>query len=271
MKLKRPQILILICSLALFGCSSHRHRPHGGKLSEAMEKASDTYPGERNIDTPHGEAHPHDFSIRAPMDTQSLEPRTSGQIDVPGPDKSVAKSQQGLIFSLAGGAGLFKSDDFHPLTHFDLSLGVYVTERHRWELYAGFGWAQVDKSDTLENAIDGGISKLSLGLRYKYFTTPRYTFLGHYLIVGAGYTDMLWRYRNDIQVDGRTIGSDSIGGVEVFAGMGFHLMQTRHFQFGVEVLPSAILWFPYTREGFDNDIFGNPMMLKLRCTVSFLP
>lgn len=292
MKLNALLPFILTLSLALTGCATHRHRPHGGKLSEAMEKSSDTYEGERRIETPHGHHEPylppptrynHVQPSPAPPEEVIIEPEpepsgTEEEMIIESePEPSGTGMEQkeragpGMTFCMAGGVGLFKSDDFHPLSHFDLSVGAYDKEHHRFELYAGLGWAQVDKSEDLDAAINDGITILSFGLRYKYFTTPTYTFLGHYITMGAGYTRMFWRYRNEIEVDDRTIGSDSIEGLEVFAGMGLHLAQTRHFQFGLEVLPGAIIWSPTTTEGFDNDVFSNPLMLKLRATISFLP
>jgi hypothetical protein len=146
-------------------------------------------------------------------------------------------------------------------------------------LFLGLGYAQVHENGPLDSSIDDGVDIFSIGARYKYFftprytflgCTPRYTFLGCYLTVGLAYDWMGWSYKHDIEVDGRSIDSDWLGGIEVFAGMGFNLAQTRHYHFGVEVLPAYVLWSGTTNEGFSNDVFDNLAMMKLRFVVTWL-
>lgn len=71
-------------------------------------------------------------------------------------------------------------------------------------------------------------------------------------------------------MDDRTVSGDGLYGYEFFGGMGLNLAQFNHYQLGVELLPSVVLWQAYTDEGFDNDVFGTLVMLKLRFTTSYL-
>ncbi|MBT8341556.1 MAG: hypothetical protein HKP58_06815 [Desulfatitalea sp.] len=289
--------LTLTVLVLMVGCAGHKHRPHGEKLSEAMEKSSDTHTGERVIETPHGGPHSSAHETSKTPETGCLPPflfstgavnegRETKEVSVPEtalPEpieqddvepipKSTAEPSEAdsLVVSLGGGLGFFLQDDFYPMNHVDLSLGWYLSEKSRLELYLGFGWAQVFNSETLKEAIDGGIHQYGMGLRYKYYTTPRHTFLGHYFLAGFGLHTMYWSYRNTLFVDGRSVKSDHISGVELFVGTGIHLVQTDHFQFGIEAAPSFTAWGFHTHEGFENDVFDNPLMLKLRLTASYI-
>ncbi len=266
-KYERMLIMILVLIPILFGCANHRHerRPHGARLSEAMQKASDDYQGKREIESPA----PSSFHDEQTPMVQRVERQTATP---PAMDEKTpqAKTGQSSLFGIAGGVGAIKTDGLYELNHFDISLGSYMDDRQRLEGYAGFGWALIDETDELNNAIDNGVGLFNLGLRYKYFTTRRHTFLGHYLTCGLAYSLMFWDYENAISLDGETIHSDNLEGFELYAGMGFHLAQTKNFQIGVEVLPSIILWENTTYKGFDNDVFDTFYMLKVRLTFSLL-
>jgi hypothetical protein len=148
-------------------------------------------------------------------------------------------------------------------------VGGYLDERQRLEGFAGAGYPLIDEAADLDRSIDD-IWLVNFGVRYKFFTTPRHTFLGHYFTVGLAYSQLHWSYENPIQLDNETIRRDDLEGLELFAGMGLHLAQTERFQLGLEVLPSMTLWAAHTAQGFDNDVFGDFYTLEVRLTTSFL-
>ncbi len=265
---------------SVHGCS-HSHQRHRGKLSEAMEKASTDYEGDRRVSTPKQEEY-HGPVFRP--NTDDRENRMPDQIpDVPDPEPEDQKqedelgfqyteaSDKDVFFSLNGGTGIISGEEFYELKHFSFSFGKYSTENQRWELFGEIGWAPVQETSDLDKSIEDGIVLFTGGLNYKYFTTPRYTFLGQYFLLGIALNEMFWQYENPIIVeDDERIHSDHITGLELTAGVGVHIAQTKHFQIGAEVLPNIILWSFYTNEGFTNDVFGPFGSVKFRVTFTFM-
>ncbi|MEJ2037504.1 MAG: hypothetical protein P8X55_01035 [Desulfosarcinaceae bacterium] len=257
-------ILVVLATAA--GCTGPRHT----KLSESAEKASDDHKGDRVVESGR-QPHPHPWHHHRPADAGAMDEALAQETQPAGttPSASPQGSREPGVFALGAGYGLIKGEDFYQLNQIDLSLGGYLDEKNRLEGFLGYGQALIDETSDLHRSIKDA-SILSIGMRYKYFTTPRYTFLGHYFTLGLAYSKLSWSYENAVFLDGREIGHDSLLGMELFAGMGLHLVQTEHIQLGIEVLPSMTLWSAYTDEGFDNDVFGPLYMLKLRLTLSFL-
>lgn len=262
--LKNAIIVILLVTVLFIGCAG-QERPHGAKLSEAMEKASDDHTGDRKIETPqHTETHWH-------TDTPHPTPvpdATTYQMDKP-VDQSPHISQ--TVFTLSGGTGDMSSDNLDTLNHFDLSLGFQEKDKHRFDVYLGYGWITPASSSNLQGAIDGNVHLATVGLRYKGFLTPRHTLLGCHLTAGIAWDWMYWQYENEIELNGQPIDSDYLSGGEIFVGAGLNVVQTRTFQIGVEAVP-ALIWTPdYTHQGFENDVFDDNLVLKLRVSLSWLP
>lgn len=258
-------LTVLLLPLAV-GCAGPSHRPHHTGLSKAMEKASDDYKGDRKIET-DAEPAPWFDSLADDEDAPEMPaPESAPPIDTT--TRGTGNRQTGVI-GLSAGYGIIEADGIYQLNHIDVSLGGYIDEKNRLEGFAGYGYALIDETSELDKSIKDA-SLLYIGARYKHFTTPRYTFLGHYFTAGLAYSKLFWTYENTLYVDGREIDRDNLEGLELFAGMGLHLAQTEHFQLGLEILPSMTLWSAYTDEGFDNDVFGPLYMLKLRLTLSFL-
>ena len=276
------QFLMIICLLvvsALFlqqcsGSSKNRR----GKLSDAMEESSDKHKGERKVDT---------------QPDPDYEPEEEEDIDVVGlgaaglvAEGSQAADSADVSFgskadwvSIAGGTGLLKEEDFFGLNHFNLAIGTYPADKHYVELTAGISRAPLQETSLLSESLDGGVILLQLSLAYKYYTTPRHTFMGLYLCAGIGYTYMTWSYKNPFQAMAydeygnelgmETISSDGLSGFEIYGGLGVNLIQYNRFQIGAEVLPGVILWGGETSEGFDNDVFANFQYTKLKIFLRF--
>ncbi len=263
MQIKHLPIVLLLIIFMAAGCAGHRQRsPHGTKLSKAMKKSSDEYKAERTIDT-------DDTQPDRPQFKPLLHPSMP---DESAPEKASGEKIQSDTIGVAGlniGTGSFEGNDFYRLHHADLSFGFYFKEKRRWEAFVGLGQLMVDETAELDKSIDD-VWLYSIGLRYKRYTTPDHTFLGHYFTFGLSYDYLHWSYENDILVDDRTVGGDGLYGYQFFGGMGFNLAQFNNYQLGVELLPSVVLWQAYTDEGFDNDVFGTLFMLKLRFTASYL-
>ncbi len=133
-----------------------------------------------------------------------------------------------------------------------------MTKDVRVDLEAEGAWAPIQTTNGLSNSIDG-VALFGLDLRADWFITPPYTFLGLYLFGGMGYHYMGWSYRNPIIANdgtGDVIASDGIEGLNIFAGAGFNLVQTRGFQLGIEARPGIALWIGQTDQGYTNNTFS---------------
>lgn len=277
-----PQGILVLCLLIVsglilqscFGTSKHRR----GKLSDAMEEASDEHKGKRKVDTqpdPEYEDDEPEYVVGVVSEPAALAAADSLSVD----SAIVIQGRKLNWFTLAGGTGLLKEDDFFGLNHFNLAIGTYLEERHYLELAAGISWAPVQETSLLSESLDGGVTLLQLGLGYKYYTTPRHTFMGLYLCAGLGYTYMRWSYKNPFEamtydeygnaLGMETISSDGLSGFEIYAGLGLNFVQTEEFQLGAEALPGLIAWGGETSEGFDNDVFDTFYYTKLKFFLRF--
>lgn len=256
------------------GCAT-TERPRRGKLSEVMEKASTDYKGERRLTNPK-EPDPSEFAqIKEEKNTQDI-PKVQTDIIVVKEDsekdtENDQKSENDSFFGFSGGLGLIKGNDFYEMTHVNIYIGNYINEQSRFELVLGGAWAPIQETSDLDKSLGDGVFILNLGVDYKFFATRRHTFLSPYLIIGAAYRVMYWRYENPVvTADGETIYRDYMEGYEIHAGLGLHLAQTKRFQVGGEIVPSAIFWEPTTSNGFDNDVFGPFYTMMFRVTFTLL-
>jgi hypothetical protein len=287
--------LLLISGLILQSCFG-TNKNRRGKLSDAMEESSDEHKGKRKVDTQpdpdyeDDEDDDTDFVIGVASGTAALLAEDSLSVDSPDyvstAADSVADASAVVIegrkqnwFTLAAGTGVLREEDFYGLNHFNLAFGGFLTEKNYLELSAGFSLAPVQETSLLNESLESGVYLLQIGLGYKYYTTPKHTFMGFYLCAGLGYAYMRWSYKNPFQAMAydeygdelgmETISSDGVSGFELYTGLGLNVVQTEGFQLGAEVLPGLIAWGGETSEGFDNDVFDAFYYTKLRFFVRF--
>jgi hypothetical protein len=269
--------LLILSGLVLQGCfgTSKNRR---GKLSDAMEEASDEHEGERRVDTqpdPDDEDDDEIYIVDVVSEPDGYVETDSAYYE-PSPEQEVdiIEDTKNTWLTIAGGTGLLREEDFYGLNHFNLALGTYLEERHYLELYAGLGSAPIQETSLLNESLDDGIVLFQLGLGYKFYTTPQHTFMGVYICAGLGYAYMRWSYKNPFEAMAydeygnelgmETISSDGVSGFEMYAGLGLNVVQTEKFQLGGEVLPGFIAWGGETSEGFDNDVFNTFYYTKLK-------
>ncbi|MBN2103412.1 hypothetical protein JW835_05150 [bacterium] len=259
----------MVFSLLVQGCCSQfisvKRR---GKLSDAMEKASDENEEDREVETHYVWVKEEPVIESAVTEDPSASPAAVGNASAVSADSS--EQHFGRVLSFSGGSGLLSGSDFYGYNHFNIAYGEKISRRSRIQGYAGYMWAPLQTTGHLHHSLKNGVLLLQLGGEYRYYTTPHYTFMGQYFIGGLSFQYMFWSYKNPILFDGETIRSDSMSGLEIYAGAGINLMQTRYFQLGGEILPGVILWDEETREGFENDIFGAFWHVKFRLSLSFI-
>jgi hypothetical protein len=260
--------IIAVWFLSLQGCcSSFLSGGHRGRLSDAMEKASDDYEGEREVET-EDDWQEDESEVETVISEDYSSTSLTGQSSVSPADSS--NQMSGKVFSMSGGPGLLSGEDFYGYHHANLGFGLCSRQLHIFQLYVGYMWVPVSTTGTLHRSLNNGVLLLQAGAEIKYFMTPHYTFMGQYFIGGLAIHYMFWSYKNTIYADGESINSDSMSGFELYAGVGINLMQTRYFQLGGECLPGMILWSKETRRGFENDVFGPFWHIKLRINVNFI-
>jgi hypothetical protein len=159
-------ILINLLINIFSSCASSNHNRRG-KLSDAMDKASDESE-DREVDTePNPDYYYEDendeFIVQSFSDDSSDQDYEQLQPDVM--DRDLESTPAWL--SIRGGTGLIKGKDYFGLNHFNLALGAFPEPQHRVEVNAGFAWVPLQQTSTLKYSLDGGVTLLNLGLNYK--------------------------------------------------------------------------------------------------------
>jgi hypothetical protein len=265
-------VMLLVLFILIQACSIG-YRPSRGRLSDAMEKASDNNKGSRKTEVPDDENNDHLSVIFYPFKEDVVEEGPSdGNGDARTSESPMHDPENGKneIYPIggSGGVGLLKSDDFSEMIYTDVSFGWL--ENDSWlELYIGAAWAGVDHASELDASLDSGITLFNFGFDYKKKISANPKWDTPYFLFGAAYQWMSWGYENAITTaDGDTIKDDSLDGLEIHAGFGKNLTKTNGSNFGIEVIPAVIFWSPQTKEGFENDVFDPFFMLKIQAVFS---
>jgi len=186
-----------------------------------------------------------------------------------------------LSFGINTGTGMLSTESFYGITSFAFGLEQFYQSRRSAFIELGGFYSPLQTvesdefdpdSDTIVQALDGGIFSLYAQIRLRFYTTPKHTFLGNYFGLGLGVQSMFWNYKNDLEIaeyddNGDYIGTDTVNddqlwGLDLNGSAGLNLVQTDHFIMGVEFIPGIIIWGPETYQGFTNDVFAPFFYLK---------
>ncbi len=259
--------VLIICSSVFISCASSGR--HAGRLSDAMEKASDDHEGERKIKAEKNE------EVSEEDDRESfIKFEETGEAE----DEPDLK---GLRLGISAGSGVMSDESFYGMSAFSLSGEYFVAEKRSVNIELGGDYfplqtvksAEFDPSDDpVVKALDGGAITLYAGLNARFYTTPQKTFIGNYFSAGLKVRSMFWSYKNPLTVEeydednnftgSVTVTSDRLWGIDLNASAGLNIVQTPHFILGGEVNPGIIIWGFETREGFTNDMFGPVFYLR---------
>ena len=266
------KLLVIIIStlllLALSSCSPSTRR--AGNLSDAMEKASDDYPGERKVKAVVEEEPENDNPNVIVKESENSNDSNAG-----------GKPLKDLWLGLKFGTGIMSTESFYGLTSFAFTGNQFIGNRKSLSFELGLDYSPLQTTRTAEfdpeedkivKALDGGAITLFAGMNFRYYTTPKHTFIGNYFSAGAGVKSMFWSYKNPIEIKEydeygnytgtETISSDHLWGFDVNAALGLNYIQFRHFSLGVEFNPGMTIWGFDTYEGFSNDMFYPFLYLK---------
>ena len=259
--------------LSFSGCyTSGKNRT--GELSDAMEEASDQHTGDRKVETEFSPSPENEQE-----DSLEVTPLQYTEHENVGLSSSSEKYLYSSLF-LRLGSGVVSSKDLYGLNGFNINLRNRISKRSFMQFYVGYSFAPIHVTSKLSNSLDSGVKIFELGAEGVLFTTPPYTFFGHYVLLGFEYDIMYWKYKNPFYADvyddyGHVIGedlikSDILSGIDFHLGSGINLIQTLDFQLGAEIIPGVKVWWFESYEGFNNDIFKPFFYIKVRFTVNFV-
>ena len=307
----RTLAVILYASLLIVGCSGSDSSSHRrGKLSDAVNAASDRNSGDRKVETgfqeptSENDAPPLIFSTEG-----TIEPRPSDLSDTavassthyrPFPltkqeyldsiyrndhewhsQDQVDSSEtiQSFNIGVNASSGFLSSNEFYGMTSFGLNISGELEQGVIGEFGADMTFAPLQRTSMLSHSIEDGVILFDLNFQLRFPTTPEYTFVGQYFLLGGGANIMLWNYKYPIEApvysaDGSLRGyekieADKLSGLTLFTGIGFDLTQTLPVHLILEIKPGVIIWTGTTSEGFDNDIFANFAYLQLGLKLNF--
>lgn len=259
-------ILYLFCTLVFLGSCGFGSHASRGKLSDAMEKASDDNEGDRTVETDPEEED--DFFVEeTPLyyaTDDSSKSAYSLQID---------NSEDGTssFFGISGGSGLI-SGDFRSINNVNIRFG-FGQARLYGLIYGGAYWAPITAESKTGRSIESPMRMLKVGFEVHFYTTPEWTFIGNRLIGGFNIGIAQWSYSNDIRTDSdgftESISGDMITQFELYIGTGINIAQTKYFNIGFYVLPGVLLFDDQTNEGFENDYFDPEAFLRFGINIDF--
>jgi hypothetical protein len=183
--------------LTLTSCSPSTRR--AGNLSDAMDKASDDYKGERKVEAVVETEEPEYI----PADSTFIEFEQHGESGEDG------KPLKDLWLGLKFGTGVMNTESFYGLTSFALTGNQFIADKNSLSFDLGLEYSPLQTTRTTEfdpeedkivKALEGGVITLFAGMNFRYYTTPKHTFIGNYFSAGAGVKSMFWSYKNPIEI-----------------------------------------------------------------------
>jgi hypothetical protein len=227
------------------------HRTGRGNLSGAMKKASDQNTGDRTV--PAGDVV---YTPSVPAGGVTIQPDPA-KLDNR-PTSKLVKLYS--CFGLHSWSGTLRGGDYYGSYGGSISLGLASFKGVRptvISLEAGFLSSPIQETSKLRHSLDGGVDVFKFGLNVQKYTTPYFTFMGHYFEGGFNRSLLAWEYKNDlIDENGVRIYMDNLDGYDLYIGTGWNPMQFKFMEVGLGVRLGVIVWEDETSEGFHNDVFG---------------
>ncbi|WP_143305719.1 hypothetical protein [Marispirochaeta aestuarii] len=212
-----------------------------GSLSDAMEKAKDDYPEEREVPSQRD---------RRPWwedeeDDQSVADEAA----------YLASNSSGRVYLGARGGNSWKSSPYFD-SLMDAELLLSFRDAHAEAgVFGGFKSVTAKEGSSIEESVDGGVIFLRAGIEGRYYPFPDLEFFSPYLLGQAGGIYMYWSFKNPLKAGADTITSDSVGGMMLGVGIGVNVIDTDFLRIGAACIPETHLFHSETQEGFQNDVF----------------
>ena len=258
----------ICCLILVAGCVSGNSRSRG-RLSDVIEKSSDTHSGNRVVKTTHKKSSwPFPAAYENDGVQNGLEP-DNGAGGLPLSDENLFEK---VYFGISSGCALVENDDFERMKTIQLVLGFMGEEKSAFEVMAGGSWASIKTVSALDQSIEDGVYIFQMEAAYKHFFhgSQKAEKLSPYFKIGMGWQYMWWDYKNTVYTtDGEKIDFDTLSGFELFTGLGVNIPISHYFKMGLEVLPEATFWGEVTSEGFENDVFSPYFNVRIQAVITY--
>lgn len=224
-----------------------------GPLSEAMEKARDDYPDDREVDNRRDDPT-RDEDFPDPWDNDSVwEKDEDYQDEIESIDLNTATD---WYIGLRGGSAIRSSPYFDSLFDAEVFCG-FRDGSGELQFFGGIKAATVKPGDPLEESVDDGVVFLRGGMEFRVVPFPQWDFISPYLSLRAGGLYMYWTFENPLTAGTEEITRDSVGGMLLGAGPGVNIINHERFRLGTAFIPEINLFYSETKQGFQNDVFSH--------------
>ena len=278
---KSLYLITMLITLAVSACAT-TEPPYRGKLSDAMEVASDDYKGERHLEVP--ESEPETETVNEPQTELVLEPETQPVLEPQteplntepevSSSTSVASNSQSdsdeskLNIMLSRGSGRV-AGDYGDQHNWLIRMGGEQNDMVPIEVYLGGESVSLNTDSSVHRSVDGDLNILVAGINLKRFFTHRFNTIRPYASAGIGATYMYWSYRNSFSTsDGSTISGDDLSAFTISTAVGIEFKPIPFLSITLEANPKIHLWDVRTGKGFDNDEFEPMTMIVFSVGIS---
>lgn len=172
------------------------------------------------------------------------------------------------------GTGLVSSGDLYGLSEFSVSLAKDLSDDEAGAAYVLVQHSPLRHTSRLNESLDGGVTIIGLAADYRFYRTPSYTAIGHYLGAGVALQALFWEYLNELQlpqyddqdvfIGYERVKHDVLFGFDVHGAIGIDIGQVWDFHIEGEISPGLMFWSGKSQKGFNNTIFKPFFYLKGR-------
>jgi len=230
-----------------------------GDLSDAMDRSQDDWEGSREIPDDDDDWWNDDDDDWLDDDDDYWDDNNDYWDDEDRDEYSepIDLAPLDLTYMLRSGSSLTAGPYFNSSTDVEALVGY---EDAHWALYgfAGVKILQANPRHSIVESIKPEPFYLYAGGELRYYLMEDWKYMSPYGLLRVGGHSLFWNYQNAVTDDGDTISSDSISGLEVGLGAGIEVLRTDHLFLGVQIIPDAYLFSPYTMRGFNNNYFIAP-------------
>jgi hypothetical protein len=243
--------------LVLASCMTAPSDKDRGSLSDAMDKARDDYPEEREVPDEDKEFPPEEEERQQPEEDDTGIAEQPASFDGP------------VYFGGRGGNAVYSYPYFEPYYDAELLLG-YGVKHTEVLLYGGYKAVTPKDDSEIKESIEEGVLILRGGVEGRYYPFPELQVFSPYALAQFGGLYMYWSFRNPLTAGADTIAADSVFGFMLGAGAGVNLINTDSFRLGGAFIPELFLFYSETQEGFENDVFDFYSTVRWAIEVGFM-
>ncbi len=211
-------LLIVVAIALLFGCSGSESSSHRrGKLSDAVNSASDENTGSRSVDAafqpPAESQNGPEILIPSAAAEESQVPLTATDSNITSAyhyqplmrserqyldsiqaagqrseHQTETENAQSISFGINAAERFLSSNDFTGMTTLGLNVSMGLEEDVVADFGAEMSFAPLNRKGKLSHSIDDGVIILGVNFQILFPSTPPHTVIGQYFFLGAELT-----------------------------------------------------------------------------------